>query len=312
MSESLTSFLKATADDTRLNILGLLAQKPHSVIELAATLSLKAPTISHHISKLQKVGLVAVERQQYYTICSLEPDKLKEYVAMLTPQHLAKRSQCNQAVNAEAFEDASLARWIKNNKLTGLPTQVKEREIVLRWLAEKFEPDRRYDWDQVSDLIGQWTYWGDPHTLDITRAQRAIIDAGLLQRLPDESWHWRADSPMVQQPDFSPAQMQIANTPDLLDYTVVRATLRAKEPTGVYAKLKEPADLEVDPYRKMRKIAVRIRASKSYTQEQIDEMIVKHHGGDPDVVRSAMLAEELIVILEDGRYSRPQGRKLPK
>jgi DNA-binding transcriptional ArsR family regulator len=39
---------------TALKIIGLLAQQPYSVEELAALLDLKASTVSHHLSKLAK------------------------------------------------------------------------------------------------------------------------------------------------------------------------------------------------------------------------------------------------------------------
>jgi len=42
---------------TGLKIIGLLAQRSYSVEELAALLDLKAPTVSHHLSKLAQAGL---------------------------------------------------------------------------------------------------------------------------------------------------------------------------------------------------------------------------------------------------------------
>ena len=58
MSEELVTFFKALADSSRLKIVGLLAEKPYSVEELAELLSLKASTVSHHLSRLAEVGLV--------------------------------------------------------------------------------------------------------------------------------------------------------------------------------------------------------------------------------------------------------------
>ncbi len=51
MSDELVGFFKALADPNRLKIVGLLAQKPYSVEELAALLELKASTVSHHLSQ---------------------------------------------------------------------------------------------------------------------------------------------------------------------------------------------------------------------------------------------------------------------
>jgi DNA-binding transcriptional ArsR family regulator len=55
--ELLTMF-KALADESRLKIIGLLATRERSVDELATTLKLKPPTVSHHLATLREIGLV--------------------------------------------------------------------------------------------------------------------------------------------------------------------------------------------------------------------------------------------------------------
>jgi DNA-binding transcriptional ArsR family regulator len=51
-AELLTMF-KALADESRLKIIGLLATRERSVDELATTLKLKPPTVSHHLATLR-------------------------------------------------------------------------------------------------------------------------------------------------------------------------------------------------------------------------------------------------------------------
>ena len=58
MSEELVTFFKALADSNRLKIVGLLAEKPYSVEELAALLDLKPSTISHHLARLSEAGVI--------------------------------------------------------------------------------------------------------------------------------------------------------------------------------------------------------------------------------------------------------------
>ena len=63
MSESfdwMLGSLKALADGSRLKILGLLAGREYSVEELASLLGLKAPTVSHHLSRLREAELVSM------------------------------------------------------------------------------------------------------------------------------------------------------------------------------------------------------------------------------------------------------------
>ena len=67
MSEELVAFLKVLSDANRLKIIGLLAQQPYSVEELAVLLDLKPASVSHHLSKLSKVGLVSAKAERYYS-----------------------------------------------------------------------------------------------------------------------------------------------------------------------------------------------------------------------------------------------------
>src|SRR5215472_2565608 len=60
---TLLAFFKAMANESRLKIVGLLAERERSVQELAILLSLKEPTVSHHLSALKALGIVAVRAE---------------------------------------------------------------------------------------------------------------------------------------------------------------------------------------------------------------------------------------------------------
>jgi ArsR family transcriptional regulator len=53
---------KAFADETRLRILNLLAQRPHCVCEFQSILRVPQPKISRHLAYLRKSGLVVETR----------------------------------------------------------------------------------------------------------------------------------------------------------------------------------------------------------------------------------------------------------
>src|SRR4026207_1438065 len=78
MSEELVPFFKALADANRLKIVGLLAEKPYSVEELAALLKLKPSTVSHHLSRLAEAELVTSHGESYYTVYQLDRKLLEE------------------------------------------------------------------------------------------------------------------------------------------------------------------------------------------------------------------------------------------
>jgi DNA-binding transcriptional ArsR family regulator len=70
----LLTFFKALSDETRLKIVGLLAQESYSGEQLAAILNKKPATVSHHISKLAEAGLVSTEAIGHSKIFRLRLD----------------------------------------------------------------------------------------------------------------------------------------------------------------------------------------------------------------------------------------------
>ncbi|MDY6872421.1 MAG: metalloregulator ArsR/SmtB family transcription factor, partial [Chloroflexota bacterium] len=82
-SQTLLSFFKALADANRLKLVGLLAQMQSSVEELATVLDINPSTLSHHLSKLGEIGLVAARADGYYNVYHLETDRLEEIAQSL-------------------------------------------------------------------------------------------------------------------------------------------------------------------------------------------------------------------------------------
>src|SRR5512141_958945 len=96
----LVAIFKALADSSRLKIVGLLAQQPYNVEQLAAMLHLKAPTISHHLSKLAEVGLVSARAEGYYNVYYLEKDALSSNM-----QRIFSSEQIAAATTDTGFDD---------------------------------------------------------------------------------------------------------------------------------------------------------------------------------------------------------------
>jgi ArsR family transcriptional regulator, arsenate/arsenite/antimonite-responsive transcriptional repressor len=73
-AESIADLLKAVADPTRLQILAMIAaadQQEACVCNLTGPLKLSQPTISHHLKKLNEVGLIDRERRGTWVWYSL-------------------------------------------------------------------------------------------------------------------------------------------------------------------------------------------------------------------------------------------------
>lgn len=74
--EKLLIALRATADETRLQILKLLKAKPRSNKELADILHISEAAVSKHLVQLRNSGWVESQRNSYYVMYSIKEDSL--------------------------------------------------------------------------------------------------------------------------------------------------------------------------------------------------------------------------------------------
>lgn len=78
-----TVFARALADDTRQEIMKLCCCEWRSVGELAESLRVTQPTVSHHLAFLRDAGLVQVRPQGRQTFYQLNQDQVAVCCGML-------------------------------------------------------------------------------------------------------------------------------------------------------------------------------------------------------------------------------------
>ena len=183
MSEEFVSFFKALADPSRLKIVGLLAQQPYSVEELAALVGLKPSTVSHHLAKLSKVGLVHARTESYYNVYQLNKDALEEKARSLFTNDDLNASIAD--VNLSAYDQKVVADYTrKDGSLKTIPAQKKKLEAVLRYVVEGFEKGKRCSEKRVNEILKG--YHEDTATL-----RRELVGFGLMQREGGGEEYWR-------------------------------------------------------------------------------------------------------------------------
>ena len=181
--DTLLAFFKALSDANRLKLIGLLAQKEHSVEELSAILDISESTVSHHLSRLAEIGLVSARAEGYYSVYTLETDALeamaKRLLAEQTLPEVAKDLDCN------AYDRKILRSYMDDEgRITQLPTNRRKLEVVLRFLADQFELGRTYTEKGVNKIIGA-------RNSDVSGLRRDLISYGYLDREKDGSAYWR-------------------------------------------------------------------------------------------------------------------------
>ena len=82
----------------------------------------------------------------------------------------------------------------ENGQITAWPKKHEKKRAVLGYLAEKFEPDRRYTEREVNVLLTQWHSFGDLFLL-----RRGLIEEQLLCRTRDGSAYWRNPEHLKQE-----------------------------------------------------------------------------------------------------------------
>ena len=77
---------KALNDSTRREILKMLRKRDMTAGDIAAKFDMSAPSISHHLDKLKRAGLVTITKQGQFILYSLNTiiiDDLLQYILTL-------------------------------------------------------------------------------------------------------------------------------------------------------------------------------------------------------------------------------------
>ena len=189
---TLLAFFKAMANESRLRIVGLLAERERSVQELAELLGLKEPTVSHHLAALKALGLVSARAEGVTHWHALRLEAL----TALNRGLLDPKGGVSVAgeVSAGSWDDKVLATFVTaQGEITAVPASRRKRLIVLKWLAGQFEEGRRYREAEVNEII-QRRHW------DSATLRREMIGYGLLGREGGVYWR-RPESEWRQAPE---------------------------------------------------------------------------------------------------------------
>jgi hypothetical protein len=180
---TLLAFFKVMANESRLRIVGLLAERERSVQELAELLELKEPTVSHHLAALKALGLVSARPEgvthwhalKLETLTALNRGLLDQAGGVAVSREVHEHHGGWEAKVLATFLDA-------RGQLTAIPASRRKRQIVLKWLTEQFDEGRRYREAEVNELL-QRRHW------DCATLRRELIGYGMMAR--EGGVYWR-------------------------------------------------------------------------------------------------------------------------
>jgi hypothetical protein len=171
-------FVKAVSDPDRLRVIGVLAQKRASCMEVAVQLNLPLQDAAHHLSVLERVELVHAQADVY----QMDLDALE----VLSREQFSKaRESYAPAPEISAASAKVLKAYLKvDGSLGEIPAQPFKRHVILMHILRSFESNRDYSEREVNFILKKF------HE-DHASLRRYLIDTGLLERESDGSRYWR-------------------------------------------------------------------------------------------------------------------------
>jgi DNA-binding transcriptional ArsR family regulator len=182
----LLEFFKALADANRLKIVGLLAQRDYSVEEISEILHLRPSTVSHHLSRLAKTGLVSARAESYYNIYRFETKVLEGMAQRLLARETLPAIAAD--IDVDAYDRKVLNTFCDSQgRIKGaFPAQQKKFEVILRYVVKAFEPGVRYNEKQVNEILSQYSD-------DTASLRRGLVEVHLMDREGGGGSYWRTD-----------------------------------------------------------------------------------------------------------------------
>jgi DNA-binding MarR family transcriptional regulator len=180
--------LRALTDDTRLQILELLAlNEQMSAQEILAQLEVEQSTVARHLQQLVAAGFVTEQRTG-------DTDKLYRLCAERVDELFVRLRQLLSTANATAIlSDARRAlpevlhRFVDSDGLVTLwPRRERDREAVLGYLVSKFRRNHLYNEAEVNEVLSLWHTFQDPANM-----RRQLVDYGYLGRTSSGDRYWR-------------------------------------------------------------------------------------------------------------------------
>ena len=190
--KDLLDMLKALADKHRLTMISLMGQgQERTVTEMAETLEITEPTVSHHVSKLHEAGLLRLRmagNQRFYQVNARRLAHLKTLMAEIDAPIIdpAPETFDNSWIDALDWDEADkkiLRDHFTGHVLRQIPTKEKKWVVILRWLATQFEPGIRYTEKQVNAIL-------TPINEDYAQMRRDLIGFGFMRRERGGGDYW--------------------------------------------------------------------------------------------------------------------------
>jgi hypothetical protein len=160
------------ADDDRRKVVAALELGSTTVDEVVAATSLPPARAAKAAGRLAEAGLVVSSDGGLYVLAAAFSAAARAALA---------RPASDEHQDQPAGVRKVLAAFVSDGRLTSIPTAHAKRMIVLDWLAQEFEPGRRYSEAMVNLVLGK-------RHPDTAALRRYLVDHEFLSREAGQYW----------------------------------------------------------------------------------------------------------------------------
>jgi hypothetical protein len=169
----------ALADDHRRRAFAALELGATTIDEVVAATGLTVAQAGKAVGRLVEIGLVMGEGPALYALGAAFRRAAREALARpRSTEHDEQPAEVRKVMDA----------FVVDGRLRAIPTQHAKRLILLDWLAQLFEPGRRYSEQMVNLILGQ-------RHADTAALRRYLVDEGFLGREAGEYWRTGGSTP---------------------------------------------------------------------------------------------------------------------
>jgi hypothetical protein len=139
---------------------------------VVAATGLTSAAAGKALGKLVDVGLVSGEGGRLTVVGDVFQQAARAALARpAAGEHDALPAEARKVMNA----------FVVDGRLQSIPSSAGKRLVILDWLAQLFEPGRRYSEAMVNLMLGQ-------RHADTAALRRYLVDEGFLDRAGGEYW----------------------------------------------------------------------------------------------------------------------------
>jgi hypothetical protein len=161
------------ADDDRRRVVAALTLGATGLDDVTRATGMTADRAGRALARLVDAGLVVAEDDGRLAV-------VDEAFRQAARQALARPPRDEHAGEPDERRKV-LDAFVRDGRITSMPASASKRRVLLDWLAQDFEPGRRYPEAEVNAILER--RHPDPATL-----RRYLVDEEMLDRAEGEYW----------------------------------------------------------------------------------------------------------------------------